>query len=141
MSLERSTQYGKIKLNDTIFAKAVLSAVAKTGGKVLCSSERGKILGGIDQKVSTGELASNIFIRETAESYYVKFFVIMSFGASIKENCTAVLDSLEQQMKIMLPDKQGQIILKIVGVKSKKIAERNIEIVREYGIRKKIKAV
>ena len=132
MSLERSTQYGKIKLNDTIFAKAVLSAVAKTGGKVLCASERGKILGGIDQKVSTGELTSNIFIRETAESYYLKFFVIMSFGASIKENCTAVLDSLEQQMKIMLPDKQGQIILKIVGVKSKKIAERNIEIVREY---------
>ena len=134
MSLERSTQYGKIKLNDTIFAKAVLSAVAKTGGKVLCASERGKILGGIDQKVSTGELTSNIFIRETAESYYLKFFVIMSFGASIKENCTAVLDSLEQQMKIMLPDKQGQIILKIVGVKSKKIAERNIEIVREYGL-------
>ena len=132
MSLERSTQYGKIKINDTIFAKAVLSAVAKTGGKVLCASERGKILGGIDQKVSTGELTSNIFIRETAESYYLKFFVIMSFGASIKENCTAVLDSLEQQMKIMLPDKQGQIILKIVGVKSKKIAERNIEIVREY---------
>ena len=134
MSLERSTQYGKIKLNDTIFAKAVLSAVAKTGGKVLCASERGKILGGIDQKVSTGELTSNIFIRETAEGYCLKFFVIMSFGASIKENCTAVLDSLEQQMKIMLPDKQGQIILKIVGVKSKKIAERNIEIVREYGL-------
>ena len=132
MSLERSTQYGKIKLNDTIFAKAVLSAVAKTGGKVLCASERGKILGGIDQKVSTGELTSNIFIRETAESYYLKFFVIMSFGASIKENCTVVLDSLEKQMKTMLPDKQGQIVLKIVGVKSKKIAERNIEIVREY---------
>ena len=132
MSLERSTQYGKIKINDTIFAKAVLSAVAKTGGKVLCASERGKILGGIDQKVSTGELTSNIFIRETAESYYLKFFVIMTFGASIKENCTAVLDSLEKQMKTMLPDKQGQIVLKIVGVKSKKIAERNIEIVREY---------
>ena len=132
MSLERSTQYGKIKINDTIFAKAVLSAVAKTGGKVLCASERGKILGGIDQKVSTGELTSNIFIRETAESYYLKFFVIMTFGASIKENCTAVLDNLEKQMKTMLPDKQGQIVLKIVGVKSKKIAERNIEIVREY---------
>ena len=132
MSLERNTQYGKIKLNDTIFAKAVLSAVAKTGGKVLCASERGKILGGIDQKVSTGELTSNIFIRETAEGYCLKFFVIMSFGASIKENCTAVLDNLEKQMKTMLPDKQGQIVLKIVGVKSKKIAERNIEIVREY---------
>ena len=132
MSLERSTQYGKIKINDTIFAKAVLSAVSKAGGRVLCASERGKILGGIDQKVSTGELASNIFIRETSESYCLNFYVIMSFGASIKDNCKAVLDSLEKQLKTMLPDKAGRITLKIVGVKSKKIAERNIEIVREY---------
>ena len=62
----------------------------------------------------------------------MKFFVIMTFGASIKDNCTAVLDSLEKQMKTMLPDKSGQIVLKIVGVKSKKIARRDIEIVREY---------
>ena len=135
MSLERTTQYGKIRLNDTIFAKAVLSAVAKTGGKVLCASEKGNILGGIDQKVSTGELASNIFMSETDENYCLKFFVIMSFGASIKDNCTAVLDSLEKQMKTMLPDKSGQIVLKIVGVKSKKIAQRDIEIVREYECR------
>ena len=38
-------------------------------------------------------------------------------------------------MKKMFPDKKGQIVIKIVGVKSKKIAERNMEIVREYEIR------
>lgn len=135
MSLERTTQYGKIRLNDTIFAKAVLSSIAGTGGKVLCASEKGKILGGIDQKVSTGELASNIFIKETEDGYCLEFFVIMSFGASIKENCTAILNSLEKQMKTMMPDKGGRIVLRIVGVKSKKIASRNIEIVREYGLR------
>lgn len=132
MSLERSTQYGNIKLNDTIFARAVLSAVVRTGGKVICASEKGKVLGGIDQKVSPGELASNIIVRETADGYYLKFFVIMTFGASIKENCTAVLDNLEKQMKTLVPDKGGKIVIKIVGVKSKKIAERDIEIVREY---------
>ena len=135
MSLERTTQYGKIRLNDTIFAKAVLSSIAGTGGKVLCASEKGKILGVIDQKVSTGELASNIFIKETEDGYCLEFFVIMSFGASIKENCTAILNSLEKQMKTMMPDKGGRIVLRIVGVKSKKIAARNIEIVREYGLR------
>ena len=114
MSLERSTQYGNIKLNDTIFARAVLSAVVRTGGKVICASEKGKVLGGIDQKVSTGELASNIIVRETADGYYLKFFVIMSFGSSIKENCTAILDSLEKQMKTLVPDKAGQIVIKIV---------------------------
>ena len=95
----------------------------------------GKILGGIDQKVSIGELSSNIIIKETKDSYNLKFFVIMSFGASIKKNCTIILDSIESQMKKMFPDKKGQIVIKIVGVKSKKIAERNMEIVREYEIR------
>ena len=134
MSLERSTEYGKIKLNDNIFSKAVLAAVSKTEGKVFCASERGKILGGIDQKVSPGELASNIIISEDAKHYLLKFFVIMSFGASIKKNCTEVLDNLEKQIRIMFPDKGCKIILKIVGVKSKNIAKRNIEIVREYEI-------
>lgn len=134
MSLERSTEYGKIKLNDNIFSKAVLAAVSKTEGKVFYASERGKILGGIDQKVSPGELASNIIISEDAKHYLLKFFVIMSFGASIKKNCTEVLDNLEKQIRTMFPDKGCKIILKIVGVKSKNIAKRNIEIVREYEI-------
>ena len=135
MSLQRTTQCGKIKINENVFAKWVQAAVSKTAGRVLCASEKGKILGGIDQKVSIGELSSNIIIKETKDSYNLKFFVIMSFGASIKENCTAILNSLEKQMKTMMPDKGGRIVLRIVGVKSKKIAARNIEIVREYGLR------
>lgn len=134
MSLERRTEHGNIKLNDNIFSKAVLSAIAKTQGKVLCASERGKILGGINQKVSSGELASNILIDEDEKGYKLKFFVIISFGASIKKNCTDVLDYMEKQLRKMLPDKGGKIVLKIVGVKSKNIAKRNIEIVREYEI-------
>ena len=135
MSLQRTTQCGKIKINENVFAKWVQAAVSKTAGRVLCASEKGKILGGIDQKVSIGELSSNIIIKETKDSYNLKFFVIMSFGASIKKNCNIILDSIESQMKKMFPDKKGQIVVKIVGVKSKKIAERNMEIVREYEIR------
>ena len=41
---------------------------------------------------------------------------------------------MEKQLRKMLPDKGGKIVLKIVGVKSKNIAKRNIEIVREYEI-------
>ena len=76
----------------------------------------------------------NIIISEDAKHYLLKFFVIMSFGASIKKNCTEVLDNLEKQIRTMFPDKGCKIILKIVGVKSKNIAKRNIEIVREYEI-------
>ncbi len=132
MSLERISEYGKIKLNDNIFAKVVLNAVSKTGEKVFCASPKGKILGGIDQKVSTGELASNIKISETQNEYLLEFSVVMAFGASIKQNCGKILDHIEKEMRTMFPDKGGRIILKIVGVKSKKIAVRNIQIVREY---------
>ncbi len=132
MSLERISEYGKIKINENIFAKIVLNAVAKTGGKVFCASQRGKILGGIDQKVSTGELTSNIKITDGETEYILEFLVVMAFGASIKQNCGIILDYIEKEMRTMLPDKGGKIILKIVGVKSKKLAIRNIEIVREY---------
>lgn len=134
MFLERTTEYGNIRINNNIFAKIVMKAVSKTGGKTFCASERGKILGGIDQKVSGSELSSNIFFAETDECYILKFFLIMSFGASIKENCALIFDELEKELKLLLPDKKGRIIIKIVGVKSKRIASRDIELKREYDV-------
>ena len=132
MSLEREASYGAIKINDNIFARIILDAVALTDGKVLCSTEKGKYPGGFDQRVSVGELLPHIRINETDEEYVLEFYIIMSFGASIKDNCVLMLDYIEEQMKAMFPDKKGRILLKITGVKSKKIAPRDIKIVRKY---------
>ncbi len=132
MSLERAASFGAIKINDNIFARIILDAVALTDGKALCSTEKGKYPGGLDQRVSVGELLPHIRINETEEEYVLEFFIIMSFGASIRDNCILILDYIEDQMKSMFPDKKGRILLKITGVKSKKIAPRDIQIVRKY---------
>lgn len=132
MSLERTDEYGQIKLNDSIFARIILEAVAKTDGRFLCATEKGKYPGGLDHKVSVGELIPHIKIYENDEEYCLDFYIIMTFGSSIRENCKIVQDYIEKEMKAMFPDKGGRILLKIVGVKSKRIAARSIEVVRKY---------
>jgi len=132
MSLERKSEYGNIKINDNIFARIILDAVARTEGRFICATEKGKIPGGLDNRVSVGELLPHIKIIETEEEYQLNFFIVMTFGSSIRENCKIVLDYIEKEMHAMLPDKGGRILLKIVGVKSKRVAARSIEVVRKY---------
>ena len=132
MSLERTAPFGTIKINDNIFGRIILDAVALTEGKVLCATEKGKYPGGLDHRVSLSELLPHIRINENEYEYVLEFFIIMTFGASIKENCVLMLDCIEKHMRAMFPDKKGIIKIGIVGVKSKKIAARDIQIVRKY---------
>ena len=56
----------------------------------------------------------------------------MNFGSSIKKVTESMLNDLEESFKLMFPSQPGKITIKIVGVKSKKIAARDIEVIREY---------
>lgn len=134
MTFERKNEFGTIKLNDSIFAQIVQTGIAKCGGRAFPASEKGKLLGGQGVKPGIGEITSNIKIKDEEEFYKLEFCIIMSFGASISETTKDILDYAEYEMKGLLPDKKGKIILRIVGIKSKKIAERNIKVVREYEI-------
>ena len=60
------------------------------------------------------------------------FYTVIIFGSSIKSVTETVLDELQNKMQTMFPEYGGELILKIVGVKSKNVAERNIEVKREY---------
>ena len=52
--------------------------------------------------------------------------------SSIKNVTENVLDLVQEEMQQFFPTQGGEIILHIVGVKSKQIAERDIEVKREY---------
>ncbi len=132
MSLEKIEPSGTIKLNDAVFAKLVIKAVARIGSRAFLASEKGKILSGNNQKISTGDLIPHIKIREEEEGICLEFYIVTQFGASISQLSQEILDYLVGELRIMFPDGKGQVILHIVGVKSKKQAERNIRIVREY---------
>lgn len=133
MALERDDALGNIKLNDGVFAKMLLRALARTDDKAILASEKGKPLGGgINQKISTGEAAANLKFYEEPTRYCMEFCIIITFGASIQKVTDVILDDLAAQLSQMLPEKGGHLVLHIVGIKSKKIAERNIEVVRDY---------
>lgn len=132
MTFETKNDLGRIKLNDYIFAQIVSTAVSKCRGRAFHASEKGKLLGNQGIKSGIGEIASNIKLRDEEKLCSLEFYIIMSFGASISETTKEILDYIEYELKGLFPEKGGSITLKIVGVKSKKIAERNINAVREY---------
>lgn len=131
MALRLKTDLGIIKLNDSIIARIILAAIGKTQGKLFLSSERGKILG-VASRVSTGDLMGNFTIEETEGKYKLTFYAVIRFGAGIKNITEVVLEHIEKELKELFPEKSGIICLHIVGVKSKQIAQRDIEVKREY---------
>lgn len=131
MSLRKVTDLGFITVNDSVIAKTLINAADKAEGKLFFANDKGKILTS-HQRISIGELLGNFEIYEQDEKYVLSFYTIIKFGASIKEVTEKVLDDLELQMKEMFPEYGGELNLKIVGVISKNIAERDIEVKRNY---------
>lgn len=131
MSFIRETGLGTLAINDNVIAKAILRSTAPVNSKLFLSTEKGKIIGS-PLRVSGSELSSNVLIGEEEGRYYVTFYVVTRFGASIKNVTETVLDLLQKELNAMFPGQGGCLTMKIVGVKSKNVAERNIEVKREY---------
>ena len=132
--MERTSEMGVMKINKLIFGRLVQDAVGLTGGKAFSASDKGKILSGIGgSRPAPGEIADNLVVREEGDgSLYLELYIIMSFGSSIQKATGQILDSLEEELKAMFPGQGGQIVLKIVGVKSRQTAPRNIEVKRVW---------
>ena len=131
MALTKTTSLGTITINPSVLAREVRTAAVPVKEKMFFATSRGKLLAG-PQKISSADLSANMTIEETDENINLTFYIIMSFGSSIKNVTETVFDGIEQSFRTLFPTKGGTITIKIVGVKSKKIAPRNIEVVREY---------
>lgn len=131
MPLMRTTSLGRITVNDSVIAREIIRSVSASSGKLFLSDRSGRLLTSHD-RVSTGDLTGNFDIEESDDKYIITFYGIMSFGASIKDVTSAVLDALEKELRTMFPEHGGVLIIRITGVKSKNIAPRDIEIRREY---------
>ncbi len=132
MTLTKTTPLGDITVNDSVIAKAIIRSVQTAGKKLYLSTEQGKLLGS-HSRVSSGDMLDNFNIEEKDEKYHITFYVVLSFGASIKNVTQTVLSALEKEMSAMFPEYGGEITMKIVGIKSKNTAHRDIEVKREYG--------
>ncbi len=131
MSLKRTTKLGKITINNSVISKEVIRAATLVNDKVYLATPKGKLLGK-PARVGTSELASNIYVREEDGKFCLTVYIIMNFGSSIKNATDTMLDKLEADLIPMFADQQAVLTVKIVGVKSKAIAPRDIEVTREY---------
>lgn len=131
MSLSKTTNLGRIIINPSVISREVRAAATPVKEKMFFATEKGKLVAS-PAKISSGELASNLHIEDTGEKINMTFYIIMSFGSSIKNVTETIFDGLEKSLKTMFPSRDGVITIKIVGVKSKNIAPRDIEVTREY---------
>ncbi len=129
--IKKTTALGDITLNESVIAKAIIKSALEAGDRIFPATEKGKIIGTY-KKIGSGDLSGHFEFEEKDNKYKIKFYTVISFGSSIKAVTETVLDALEDRIKTMFPEYGGELVLKIVGVKSKNIAERDIEVKREY---------
>lgn len=129
--IKKTTALGDITLNESVIAKAIIKSALEAGDRIFPATEKGKIIGTY-KKIGSGDLSGHFEFEEKDNKYKIKFYIVISFGSSIKAVTETVLDALEDRIKTMFPEYGGELVLKIVGVKSKNIAERDIEVKREY---------
>lgn len=131
--MERVNEKGTIKINKHIFGKMAFDAIGLTEGKVFAASEKGKQLSGIGgSRPAPGELSDHMIIREDDGTLYVEMYLIMSFGASIQKNTELIMNHMEKELTACFPKQPGRLLLKVVGVKSKQVAPRDIEVERTW---------
>ena len=131
MTLNERTSLGLITVNDNVIAKIILRAAEKAEGRLLLSSEKGRVLG-VASRVGVGDVLGNFSIRAEDDRYVLRFSGVILFGSSIRWVSETVLDAVAEELRSFFPHHGGRIILHIVGIKSKQIAMRDIEVMREY---------
>ena len=131
MTLNERTSLGLITVNDNVIAKIILRAAEKAEGRLLLSSEKGRVLG-VASRVGVGDVLGNFSIRAEEGRYILRFSGVILFGSSIRWVSETVLDAVAEEMKSFFPQYGGEVILHIVGIKSRQIAMRDIEVKREY---------
>ncbi len=131
MSLTKVTNLGAISINPGVISKEVINAAIPVNEKMLFSTEKGKVLGA-PKKVGIGDLSSSMKVSQGEKELSVVIYIIMNFGSSIKNATETIIDNLQKSLCAMFPTQDILITIKIVGVKSKSIAARDIEVVRKY---------
>lgn len=64
----------------------------------------------------------------------INLFVIINLGTSISKVTYNLISEIKNRMDMIFDDIKIHINIKIVGIKSKNIAKRNIEVSRSYDI-------
>ncbi len=117
MALVKETEYGKIILSNELFKEAIENAcmLPETSGKLWIANKPG-----INAKYNDSGKVS------------LEFSIVAKFGIPISDTCKHLADALAEQIRNRSGEYPSEIKINVVGVKSKNIVKRAMEVVCEY---------
>ncbi len=128
----RKNNLGTIRIEQKIFAQIVINAFVKAKTKSYLATPKLKLLGNYEKKINPNELSQNMLVEMDEDWLYVEFYLVTEFGTSIKETTDAIINDVYKSLQKMFPKLSVKVVIRVVGVKSKNIAPRDIEIVKSY---------
>lgn len=135
MALTRETDLGTISVSNLFFAQMIAGSFKQESckGKVWPATKKGRQIGS-PAKFNLSEFASAIEVEpsEHPGRMNIECSVIVKFGTSISAICEAIADYTAETIEKKQAGKPYRITIHVVGVKSKQIAKRNLEVVKTY---------
>ncbi|MCI8283666.1 MAG: Asp23/Gls24 family envelope stress response protein [Firmicutes bacterium] len=126
--IKYSTESGKVGINGSVFARIAVETAKGYSDRIILTNQKGKPI-----KVGTGGRESLNFIEVVNEkngrAVTLRVYMIVRFGVSISRLARKYADSLKSEIKVVTGIDTEKIIICVTGVKSKKIAKRELEIV------------
>lgn len=123
MNVISNNELGSIVVNKEVISKIIAEEMRKMEGKVTPCGKNGNILSGV-------EASSAVEISEHNANMFVEVSFITKFGVSIKGTSEELFDRIEDAFAGIGLETPVELIACIRGVKSKRVAKRNIEVVR-----------
>lgn len=136
MTLSKETKLGTISVSNMLFAQIIGESFTKEYclDRVWPASKRGRQIGS-DAKFSLSDFANHIDVNPSSDggSFDLEFSIIVKFGTSIRSISEHLADDIAATIEEKTGKKPNQIKIRISGVKSKQIAKRNLEVIKNYG--------
>lgn len=130
MDINLTNDTGKIKIADDALGQIAKRAINTVNQEAWLATERGRILDDIG--LFSSDYSQSFEVSYADDKIDFTVYVICDFGKSIKGICTRMLNQLEFDLKKTFGEKLVRITVKVIGIKSKEIAKREIEFSREY---------
>lgn len=126
------TKLGNIHFSHGIINKIVTEAVANSEGKAQIHNYKGKYKNVVPELASKinlyDEEAGSIEIMETETGIEIKVYVVLRFGASIKNTTAGIIKYIYAYTEKILGEKPERVTVVVTGILSKNIARRHIEV-------------
>lgn len=128
---ENNEEYGTITINLNAIRQLIFATLQTYSGKLYLTNSKGKQKMNIYKNEDIGN-PNDIDVEIMDEDVDIKIYMIMRFGVIIKKTSEKIMDAIAEQLELALGHKPKRITIYITGVFSKKIAKRDIKVIKEY---------